>query len=51
MVNGGIQYACIINIVKIFFTIQKDFSWVVIIKIKNIRNNATDCVQEGLPFL
>ena len=26
VVNGGIQYACIINIIKIFFTMQKDFS-------------------------
>ena len=25
-VNGDIQYTSIINIIKIFFTIQKDFS-------------------------
>ena len=37
-------------LIKIFFTIQKDFSKLVIIVIKNIGNNTTDCVQEGLSF-
>ena len=41
----------IIDIIKIFFTTQKDFSQLVIINIKNIGNNTTDSVQEGLPFM
>ena len=51
VVTGGIHYACIINIIKIFFNIQKDFSQLVIIKIRNIGNNTTECIQEGHRFL
>ena len=42
VVNYGIQHACIINIIKIFFTIQNDFS---------IGKNTTDYIQEAHPFL
>ena len=42
VVNYGIQHACIINIIKIFFTIQNDFS---------IGKNTTDFIQEAHPFL
>ena len=48
---SSIQYACTIIFIKIFFTIQKDLSKLVIIKIKNIGNNTTDCIQEGHTFL
>ena len=39
VVNGGIQCACNINIIKIFFTTQKALSKLIIIKVKNIVNN------------